>query len=104
MQCPSGISFSTDAPCSSPLMSSELLNHVCDLCVFSYSDICFYVPIFEAHPFYQGVASFVFQFKPTFFRSSFHRVCSFPYLCFEISHHHRGLVSLKFHLCRCRSY
>ena len=38
-QCPSVISYPADAPCPGPLPSSDLFNHVCDLCLFSYSDV-----------------------------------------------------------------
>ena len=50
MQCPSVISFSTDVPCSSPHPSSDLFNHVCDHCLFSYPDVYFSVPIFDGQP------------------------------------------------------
>ena len=37
------ISYPVDLPC--PVPSSGLSNHVCDLCLFSYPDICFSVPV-----------------------------------------------------------
>ena len=45
MQCPSVILCPADVPCPGPLPSSGLINHICDLCVFSYSDVCFSVPL-----------------------------------------------------------
>ena len=39
-QCPSIISYHADVPCPGPLPSYNLFNHVCDLCLFSYSDAC----------------------------------------------------------------
>ena len=45
MQCPSVISYSADMPCPDPLLPSDLFNHVCDLCIFSYADVCFSVVI-----------------------------------------------------------
>ena len=45
MQCPSVISYPADVPCPGPLPSSDLFNHVCDLCLFSYPDVCFSVPV-----------------------------------------------------------
>ena len=41
MQCPSVISYPADVPCPGPLPSSDLFNHVCNLCVFSYPHGCF---------------------------------------------------------------
>ena len=42
-QCPSVILYCADVPCQGPLPSSELFNHICDLCLFSYPD--FFVPV-----------------------------------------------------------
>ena len=39
------ISYPADVPCPGPLPSSDLFNHVCDHCIFSYLDICFSVPV-----------------------------------------------------------
>ena len=44
-QCPSVISYPADVPCPVLLPSSDLFNHVSDLCIFSYPDICFSVPV-----------------------------------------------------------
>ena len=41
MQCPSVISCLADVPCPGPLPFSELFNHIYDLCLFSYPDVCF---------------------------------------------------------------
>ena len=39
------ISYSVGVPCPRPLPSSDLFNHVCYLCLFSYPDVCFSVPV-----------------------------------------------------------
>ena len=44
-QCLSVISYPADVPCPGPLPSSDLFNHICDLCLFSYPHVCFSVPI-----------------------------------------------------------
>ena len=44
-QCPSVISYPADVPCPGPLPSSDLFNHVWDLGLFSYPDVCFSVPV-----------------------------------------------------------
>ena len=38
-QCPSFISHPADVPGPSPLPSSDLFSHVCDLCLFSYPEV-----------------------------------------------------------------
>ena len=55
---------------------------------------------------YQGVASFVSQSEPKFSLCRFYSVCSLPYLSIDVSHYYRwnGMVSLKSHRRRCRSY
>ena len=45
MQCPTVISYLADVPCLGPLPSSDLFNHVCDLGLFSYPDVCLSVLI-----------------------------------------------------------
>ena len=45
MQCPSVIWYPADVPCPGPLPSSDLFNHVYDLGLFSYPDVCFSVPV-----------------------------------------------------------
>ena len=40
-QCPSVIWYPADMPCPGPLPSSDLFNHVWDLGLFSYPDVCF---------------------------------------------------------------
>ena len=42
MQCPSVISYPADVPCPGSLPSSDLFNHVCDVCLFPYPDVCFF--------------------------------------------------------------
>ena len=44
-QCPSVISYPADVPCPGPLPSSDLFNHVCDLGLFSFSEVCFSIRI-----------------------------------------------------------
>ena len=39
------ISYPVDVPCPGPILSSDLFNHACDLCLFSYPDVCFSVPV-----------------------------------------------------------
>ena len=46
-QCPSVISYPADVPCPGSLPSSDLFNHVCDLCLFSYQHVCFSVPVYD---------------------------------------------------------
>ena len=46
-QCPSVISYPADVPCPGSLPSSDLFNHVYDLCLFSYPGVCFPVPVFD---------------------------------------------------------
>ena len=41
MRCPFVISYPADMHCPGPLPSSDLFKHICDLCVFSYPDVCF---------------------------------------------------------------
>ena len=41
----STIGYPADVPCPGPLPSSDLFHHVCELCLLSYLDICFSVPI-----------------------------------------------------------
>ena len=36
------IPYSADVPCPGPLPSSDLFNHACDICLFSYPDACFF--------------------------------------------------------------
>ena len=49
-------------------------------------------------PFYQGVAFFLSQSEPKFARCRFHRICSFPYLSIEVSHHYRVVVRFPYSL------
>ncbi len=49
MQCPSIISYSADVPCPGPLPASDLFNHVCNLCVFSYPDVLFGVLVCDVN-------------------------------------------------------
>ena len=78
MQCPSVILYSADMSCPGPLPSSDLFNHVCDFCLFSFPDLCFsdgsqYVM------FNILLSIFVCAAASLFFgwvvRSSFHAVC-----------------------------
>ena len=41
-QCPSVISYPAGVPCPGPLPSSDLFNHVCDLCLFSDPARCLF--------------------------------------------------------------
>ena len=41
MWCPLITSYHAYMLCPGPLLSSDLFNHICDLCVFSYPDVCF---------------------------------------------------------------
>ena len=43
MQCPLVMSYPADMHCPGPLPSSDLFNHICDLFVFFYPDVCFSV-------------------------------------------------------------
>ena len=45
MRCLSVILYSGDMPRPGTLPPSDLLNHVCDLCLFSYPNVCFSVPV-----------------------------------------------------------
>ena len=45
MQCPWVVSYPADVPCPCPLSSSNLFNHVSDLCLLSYPVVCFSVPV-----------------------------------------------------------
>ena len=44
-QCPSVILYRGDVPCPGSLPYSDVLNHVCDLYLFSYPDVYFSVPV-----------------------------------------------------------
>ena len=47
MQCPSVISFVAEVPCPRPLPSSDLFSHVCDLCLCSFPDAGFSIPVYD---------------------------------------------------------
>ena len=47
-------------PCLGPLASSDLFNHVCDLGLFSYPDVCFSVLVCDVLSFFVCAAASLF--------------------------------------------
>ena len=59
-QCPSVTSYPADVPCAGPFPFSDLFNHVCDLGLFSYPNVCFSVPVCDVSIFICAAASLFF--------------------------------------------
>ena len=73
------------------LFTLDMLCWIISLIVLLWC-LCCLVLVCWCWPLYQSVNSFVYNFKPKLACCCFRKVCTFPYLCFEISHHCRVVV------------